>query len=506
MSKSEYYQNIDLYLDGELSGVELEEFNNGMRIHAGLAEEVEFHREVEEAVQEKEIMNLRKKLGRIILEEQSLEDDLMEEILSEYDGYNFGLSNEFSSLREFFGPLASSEIDRLSHSLPRIHIFQHEVAAKENIHQFYKEQFDKEESEEELLSPNDETIFSEIKSALHENDINELRANLVQIAHGLPEHQWNTEDIDKYLNLELAPPELENFEEELKFNRWLEVDLEFHREVDTALMEKDILDLRASLDKIQGIEHTGIMQSEEIDRYLNEDLNVEEFALFEEELSTNPALAAEVAFYQEVDVALEEKAIMQLRSALEEIGENTRKENQRAIRMPLSKLAISTVAASLIILLGIGGLLTQQTTSEKNLYTKYYQPYQGAGTIRSDNTTLDQTLTVALQKFNAQEYESALGLFQTVIANDTDNPVGHFYAGVSYQETGRFIEAIEEYSVVVKNRDNLFVEQAEWYIGLCYLQTQDRKRAYRQMELIAKSDSYYKPKAEAILRKIKSRE
>ncbi len=504
MRRSEYYQKIDLYLDDELEGTELAEFNVEKLIHSGLAEEVEFHREVQEAVQEKDVMALRDTLG-LIMGKQFFGKDFVKEVLSEQKkDYNFGLSNEFSSLREFFKPFTHNEIDHISHSLPKIHLFQHEIAAKENIHQFYKEQFQEQESEEDLLSPTDEAIFRDVQNALKENDINELRANLTQIAQGLPEHQRSDEEIEKYLNNELEPSDIEGFEEELEFNHWLKADLKFHQEVETALMETDIIDLRSSLDKIQGIEHSSVLQSEEIDQYLHEELEAEKLSLFEEELSTNPALAAEIAMYREVDLALEEKEIMALRSTLETIGKETRRENQRAIRMPISRVGIVSIAASLILLLSIGGILTQRTTSENDLYTKYYQPYQGTGTVRSGNTTMDQTLTIALQKFNAREYESALELFRQVTTNDAGNQVGHFYSGVSYQETGRFGKAIEEYEIVVKDRDNLFMEQAEWYIGLCYLQTQERKKAYRQMERIAKSNSYYNRKAEAVLRKLKS--
>lgn len=505
MRRSEYYQKIDLYLDNELTGSELDEFNVEMLIHSGLAEEVEFHRDVQEAVQEKDIMALRNSLA-LIVGEQSFGKDLVKEVLSEHKDYNFGLSNEFSSLKEFFKPFSRTEIDRLSHSLPKIHLFQHEIAAKENIHQFYREQFQEMESEEDLLSPADEAIFIDVQNALQENDINDLRANLTQIAQGLPEHQRSAEEIEKYLNQELEPSEKDGFEEELAFNQWLEADLEFHREVETALMETDIMDLRASLDKIQGIEHSSMLQSEEIDRYLEQELNAEELSLFEEELSTNPVLAAEVAMYREVDRALEEKEIMTLRSTLKTIGKETRRENQRAIRMPISRVGVVSIAASLILLLSIGGILTQRTTSEPDLYAKYYQPYQGAGTSRSGNTAIDNTLANALQKYNAGEYESALELLQQVTTTDATNPVGHFFTGMSYQETGRFNKAIEEFEMVIKDRDNLFIEQAEWYIGLCYLQTQERKKAYRQMERIAKSNSYYNQKAEAVIRRLKKLE
>jgi len=74
---------------------------------------------------------------------------------------------------------------------------------------------------------------------------------------------------------------------------------------------------------------------------------------------------------------------------------------------------------------------------------------------------------------------------------------------MSLQETGKFKKAIASYQTVVKDKDNLFVEQAEWYIGLCYLQTENRKKAFKQFEQIANSQSYYSEKATAVLRKIK---
>lgn len=502
MRKTEYYQHIDMYLNDELTGEELRGFNVELLINSSLAEEVELQREVQQAVQEKDIMALRDNLKSLMGEDQEM-NTFQQAVVSEYINYNFGLSNEFASFKEFFKPVEVKDLNSLSHSLPRIHLFQHGMAEKENIHQFYKEQFHESEGEDELLSPMEEAIFAEVKEALQEKDIFELRANLGQISKGMPDHQRSTEEIDKYLNRLMKPEQLADFEEELQFNHLLRSDIQLHQEIEAAILETDIMELRSSLDKIQGIEHTVTQRVEDIDRYLMEELDTEELVQFEEELATNPTLAMEVEMYREIDAALVETDVQLLRSKLEAIGKESNKEKQRAIWMPISRVAIATIAASLALILSIGGLLSRQTTSDTNLYNKYYQSYQTAGIVRSGNTTMDNTLTVALQKFNAQEYESALALFQQVIAYDQKNPVGHFYSGVSYQETGRFTKAIEEYEIVIKDKDNLFVEQAEWYIGLCYLQTQERKKAYRQLDRISKSNSYYSKKADAIVRRLK---
>ncbi len=503
MRKPEYYRKIDMYLNHELSDDELKEFNVELLLNLTVAEEVELHREVQQAVQEEDIMALRYKLEVILKGKKYAKESTVKTVMSAEDmNYNFGLSGEFSSFREFFKPVEATDLNRLSHSLPRIHLFQHGLAGKENIHQFYKEQFGDSENEEELLSPADEAIFAEVRDALSEKDIFELRANLRQIAERLPEHERSTEEIDKYLNEEMKPDQQVGFEEEAIYNQQLREDIVLHREIESAVLETDIMELRTSLAKIQGIEHS-TERVEDIDRYITGELSNEELKVFEDKLSSNPVLASDVRMYREIDSALEESDIMKIRSKLQTISKEVVKDRQRAIRMPLSKLAIASIAASLALILSIGGWILRQTSSDGEIYSEFYQPYQSTGIIRSGNTTMDNTLTEALQKFNAQEYESALALFRQVVAYDSKNPVVHFYSGASYQETGRFNKAIEEYEIVVKDRDNLFVEQAEWYIGLCYLQTQERRKAYRQLQRISKSNSYYSKKAEAIIRRLK---
>ena len=106
-------------------------------------------------------------------------------------------------------------------------------------------------------------------------------------------------------------------------------------------------------------------------------------------------------------------------------------------------------------------------------------------------------------KYENQDYTAALDLFNQVILSNPGNMAGHFYAGVSLQETGRYRNAIKEYESVIENKDNLFTEQAEWYTGLCYLQTNEDKKAFKQFKKIAQGEGFYQQKAEAILRKMK---
>ena len=88
------------------------------------------------------------------------------------------------------------------------------------------------------------------------------------------------------------------------------------------------------------------------------------------------------------------------------------------------------------------------------------------------------------------------------MGQNPSNPVAQFYAGASLQATGDYRGAIERYQAVLEDRDNMFVEQARWYIGLCYLQTNDQKKAYQHFKKISQSQGFYQEKAQAILRKL----
>lgn len=503
--KSEYFEQTDRYLNSELTQQELSEFEIQMEVDPSLADELKLHLDVEQAMCERDIISLRNNLNQIV---QNQPDHIYNDEISVFDSFSFGLTEEFSAHNKLGKYLDPEEIFNFGHSFPKIHLFQHKVAGKENIHQFYKEQLDSDSANDQTaFSSSDEELFLDVQNALEENDVFDIRANLMQIAQNMPAHQYQLEDIDSYLYGQMEPGLRTLFEEELKINTNLAHDVLLTKEIDLASNENDIMGLRASLAKIQKSEFHPAVTVEEIENYIHNELSEEEIARFEAELTSNQELTREVELIRNIDLALKEKDIMQLRSNLQEIAGDVASERQTeqslAGRFRSRKTFIlSTVAASLILLIGVTGLLSRQA-SDGEIYQKFYNRYETSGIVRSANTATDQTLTSALQKFENQDYEAALSLFNEVIARDQNNMVGHFYSGVSLQETGKYQNAIKEYETVITDRDNLFTEQAQWYVGLCYLQTNESRKAYKQFKKIAKNEGFYQLKAQAILRKMK---
>jgi hypothetical protein len=503
--KSEYFEQTDKYLNSELTLPELKEFEIQLEIDSDLNEEVNLHLDVEQAMCEQDIISLRNTLNQIV---QNQTVSASNENISVFDSFSFGLTEEFSSQKSSNAQFNPDDIFNFGHSFPKIHLYQHIIAGKENIHQFYKEQFETNSvsNEESGFSQFEEELFSDIQNALEENDIFDLRANLMQVAQSIPAHQYSAEEIEDYINNRMDSELKIQFEQELTNNSDLASEIRLITEIDLAGAESDIINLRASLNKIQRSEFQPSASIEELESYIHSELSNEELASFEAELASNQKLMDEIGLIKNIDLALSETDVMQLRNNLQniasEIAANKQTERSFAGKFKAKRIVLSTVAASLILLLGITGILSRQS-SQEDIYQKFYNKYEATGIVRSANLTANKTLSEALQKFENQDFNAAIDLFSEVINRDQNNMVGHFYTGVSLQETGKYQNAIKEYETVIIDKDNLFTEQAEWYIGLCYLQTNENKKAYQQFKKIAKNEGFYQQKAQSILSKIK---
>ena len=337
--------------------------------------------------------------------------------------------------------------------------------------------------------------FKELSSPVNMNDLINIGKSLPKIH--LAQHQTaGKENIHQFYKEQDGKA---HTKEELELTPQ---DEELIGEVQKALEEKDIADLRANLQQVAASTSAHQHSTQEIEEFINEGLE-------DIELTNKSELHKEIKLHQEVDQAIREKDIMELRAKLDSIGKDVGKQKRKErsfffAKTPSSRTAIVSIAASLMLIFSIAGVISRNNKADGGeLYSQYHETYQATGIFRSGNAALDSKLTKALHKFNGQEYESALYLFNEVLEQDQNNPVSNFYAGMAYQETGKFDQAIRAYQTVVRDKDNLFVEQAQWYIGLCYLQTENRKKAFRQFKQISNSDSFYQQKANAVLRRIK---
>ena len=236
-----------------------------------------------------------------------------------------------------------------------------------------------------------------------------------------------------------------------------------------------------------------------IEDYLKGYLSEKELKLFKKELMTNSNLQAEVVLRKKIEDALRDKDLSKFRKLIN----NTSKGNSRSsygffVRNEVFR-TWQIAAASLIFVLLASGMwyvFTGKTYSSEVLISKYYEAPQAVGQSRSVEYGSDDALKEAFTYYQQNDYSNALKYFSSL-----DNQVtSKFYSGVCYIELEQYQKATDSFEFVINDKDNLFVEQAEWYLGLIYLMNNEKDKANDQFNKISQADSFYADQAQEILK------
>jgi hypothetical protein len=236
-----------------------------------------------------------------------------------------------------------------------------------------------------------------------------------------------------------------------------------------------------------------------IESLLDGNLSDEDFEKFKIEILSNTELNSEYEFRNEINLAIRDKHFAELREKLE-LQFNKRSQNAAGLSSQRDILKTWHLAvASFSLILVVGGLwyiLSNQPYSSERLISKYYKPAQPILQVRSMEFTGDEALKEAFNLYQQNNFENALKYFSSL-----DNQIiAKFYSGICYIELGQFVRAIESFEFVISDADNLFVEQAEWYLGLIYLMNNQKSAALEQFARISESESYYAGQAKEIIR------
>ncbi|MCZ4693670.1 hypothetical protein DWB61_00175 [Ancylomarina euxinus] len=240
-----------------------------------------------------------------------------------------------------------------------------------------------------------------------------------------------------------------------------------------------------------------------IDNYLDGLLNENEILDFEKDLMDDLDLEMELNLHNEINEAIMEEDVMELRSKLEAIDIPAPIEKRKARFQGKWRIA----AASMILFIGMAGIysmLGNKPYSNEEIFRNYYKPYGIVINTRSasDADNADKILEQALKSYESKNYRAALSLFQTILDKDSTNLTSNFYSGISNIQVQEYPKANKNFIRVLKHKNNLFIEQSEWYLGICYLMTNEREKAKETYSAIAKGNSFYRTKAKEILNKL----
>jgi tetratricopeptide (TPR) repeat protein len=244
-----------------------------------------------------------------------------------------------------------------------------------------------------------------------------------------------------------------------------------------------------------------------VDRYLDGVMSVDEQFWFEKELQHDADLREEVKLQRDVQKMLAEKEVLDLETELDAIYKQTYQPWRKSIstipkniKNSLNKYTI--VAASIAVLI-ITSLIFigRSSSSNADIYNAYFQPADISMSFRA-GTGIDSDLRAAMTFYENKEYTKAIQLFEQVLAEDNSRIGLNLYSGISHMEIDEYAEANKSFKKVIDHKANAFIESAEWYLGLCYLKTDDNDRAIMVFEQIVDRDGYFKKDARKIIKKL----
>lgn len=238
---------------------------------------------------------------------------------------------------------------------------------------------------------------------------------------------------------------------------------------------------------------------EMMDRYLNGELEGPELKHFEQRLNADVEVKEELELHKAIDEAIMEEDIMRFRDTVNYIYA----EDEKVKRLPtgFTRRKLYYAAATLALLMATGGIvknLMQPDYNNSEIFDKFYQPYEVTVTYRSGNTETDRLLLTALQKYEDEDYKQALILFEQLLEKRKDDMAVNLYSGISYMEVEKYQKATHSFQSIITDNNNLFIEQAEWYLAMCYLKTEDNTKAKELLDELIKKESYYKEMAKKI--------
>jgi tetratricopeptide (TPR) repeat protein len=242
--------------------------------------------------------------------------------------------------------------------------------------------------------------------------------------------------------------------------------------------------------------------SASIERYLSSEMPAAEKENFEREITLNEELYTELKLSMSIDESLKREDIVEFRKKLAFVMKEHKKQENEIPVVRLHPGRFWSAAASLIILAVLGSTLyfshSGGNTTE-SLFKQYYNSENLIDVTRSG----DANIVEAVIKFQEKDYQLAARLFKQILEKDNNNIACWFYFGIASIETENYKQAEKAFNHIISDNQNLYVEHAEWYLGLSFLKSAQPEKAKSQFEKISKeTDNFHRQDAIHLLEKM----
>jgi len=120
-------------------------------------------------------------------------------------------------------------------------------------------------------------------------------------------------------------------------------------------------------------------------------------------------------------------------------------------------------------------------------------------TVRDAGITVNEKFNKALKLYKEKDYKEAGFIFNDIFEKDTAFVQVLFYSGLAEFEAGNYETAAEIFNKTIKDYNDYNIE-AEWFLSLSYILTDQEDRSYPLLKDIAAQPNMFQDKALSLLK------
>ena len=238
-----------------------------------------------------------------------------------------------------------------------------------------------------------------------------------------------------------------------------------------------------------------------IDKFLNNELNENEFAEFERQMQENEAFAAEFEKRELAHKLLDFAIVKNLKEQLNELEEQSKVVSLSSRRK--RRMYILSIAASVLVLIGVftifmpGGGASGSELAALNYNSPDFIGQRDGGLQDTGKQLMDQAAS-ALKEGN---YEAAIPLLNQIPDSSAFYLQAAYYLAHTDYLAERYAAAEQAFQEVANSQDIRLIEEAQWYALLACL-AQDNDCSSHLDEIRNNSVHAFQAEAESIYQKL----
>lgn len=216
-----------------------------------------------------------------------------------------------------------------------------------------------------------------------------------------------------------------------------------------------------------------------IDRYLQNELTEEEVLEFRSRMENEPAFTEKVNQVRLMLLGIAETGLE------EKMNEFHQKIPQAPEKGRVFRLRYLAIAASVAVILSLTVWLFLLQNNRDDLYSEYFTPDPGLMTAMGSTDNYD--FEKAMVSYRSGEYREAIDSWKVQLQSNPASDTICYFLGAAYQANDNIDSAKIYLSKIAAQTASSFYKDANWYMALLCLQTDQRSEALSHLKLSAHS-------------------